>query len=309
MFCTNREGFIRGNKVGKSNFANPTPVSLRKPCNLNLSKNDLPYGGTGNFQTADLGVFKIPGEQPQNWNEGIRYHTLWGESELTAFYYNDNTNQGTTSSLKWKPYTNLFDYDTPAIQIMGITADRTVPLPESIAEHLPMVFRGEMNYMNHRPYIDMRPTKLSTRRFSDQVNWMVGLDLTNAYAPWLTSTGDLTANFEIYDQIMMDHMKTSIPGTSVSNPLEKNQISMLANAGTSFYYGDIAPTFTGIYAPKGKTVLLFPSVTLNPPWTKKYFMKLRAIEIMGSDNLAPEGGYFKGESMLTAEFQYNFDIM
>jgi hypothetical protein len=98
-------------------------------------------------------------------------------------------------------------------------------------------------------------------------------------------------------------------GTVLDEPIEKNLVSTLLNVGTSFYYGDIAPTWTMIFAPKGRTFLLFPAVTLNPPWTKKYFMRLQAIEVMGGDHIIPEGGYFKGESLLTAQFQYNFDIM
>ena len=29
---------------------------------------------------------------------------------------------------------------------------------------------------------------------------------------------------------------------------------------------------------------MFPSIVLNPPWTKKYFLKLQAIEVLGSNN-------------------------
>ena len=47
----------------------------------------------------------------------------------------------------------------------------------------------------------------------------------------------------------------------------------------------------------------------NPPLTKRYFMKLQAIEVLGGDQIAPEGGVFKGESLLTAQFQYNFDLL
>jgi len=63
-----------------------------------------------------------------------------------------------------------------------------------------------------------------------------------------------------------------------------------------------------IYQPAGTTFALFPTLVLNPPWTKKYFVKLQAIEVMGSDKL--QGlGLFKGESMLTAQFQYNFNLL
>jgi hypothetical protein len=65
-----------------------------------------------------------------------------------------------------------------------------------------------------------------------------------------------------------------------------------------------------IYDPKGTTFALFPSIVLNPPWTKKYFMKLQAIEILGSDKSGASGiGLFKGQSYLIAQFQYNFNIL
>ena len=40
-----------------------------------------------------------------------------------------------------------------------------------------------------------------------------------------------------------------------------------------------------IYNPKGNNIAMFPSLVLNPPWTKKYFLKLQAIEVLGSDRL------------------------
>ena len=51
---------------------------------------------------------------------------------------------------------------------------------------------------------------------------------------------------------------------------------------------------------------MFPSITFNPPWTKKYFMTLTAIEVMGGDSLS-NVGLFKGESQINAAFQYNFN--
>jgi hypothetical protein len=38
-----------------------------------------------------------------------------------------------------------------------------------------------------------------------------------------------------------------------------------------------------VWDPKGDNFALFPSHTFNPPWTKKCFMKLQAVEIMGGD--------------------------
>jgi hypothetical protein len=38
-------------------------------------------------------------------------------------------------------------------------------------------------------------------------------------------------------------------------------------------------------------------------------MKLQAIEVLGGDREGVEGGAFKGESLLTAQFQYNFNLL
>ncbi len=45
-------------------------------------------------------------------------------------------------------------------------------------------------------------------------------------------------------------------------------------------------------------------------WTKKYFMKLQAIEILsGNAGVQQAGGALKGQSLLTAQFQYNFNLL
>ena len=184
-----------------------------------------------------------------------------------------------------------------------------MPLPETIAEHFPIVAKAEAVYINHKSFDDLRPYVLTTRRFSDVVNWMAALDVTNAYAPWLSSTGDLSANLEVFDSITMDIAKDMDANNRNQVHILKNPVQILLNAGTSWYYGDIAAAWTMIYGVKGRTFLMFPSVTLNPPWTKKYFMKLQAIEVMGGDRESLGGGLFKGQSLLTAQFQYNFNVL
>jgi hypothetical protein len=85
-------------------------------------------------------------------------------------------------------------------------------------------------------------------------------------------------------------------------------VKVLASVGTSWLWSDISPNISGIYQAKGRNIAMFPSVTLNPPWTKKYFLTLTAIEVMGGDHLYGFG-LFKGQSLLTAAFQYNFNVM
>src|SRR5207248_1318921 len=105
------------------------PYRLKAPfkCNLALNKHQGNYGPIGDGVAVDTGFWRVPGMQPENWNEGVRYHTLWGATEWTALYYNDNTSGGAPWSLKWTPFTNLWNYSYYDIQEAGITADRPMP--------------------------------------------------------------------------------------------------------------------------------------------------------------------------------------
>ena len=212
--------------------------------------------------------------------------------------------------LKWAPpfYNNLWKFEYPDIQEAGVTVDRPLPAPASIAEFFPAVFRGEMLYINHQLFNDSAFHAMEAIRYSDVVKYMLAIDLDQAYAPWLTSTGNLSANLEVEDTINMDDAKTCT-FTALDSKCLKNDVSLLFNFGTSWWWSDFAPTWTMIWNPKGDTFALFPSIVLNPPWTKKYFMKLQAIEILGGDLRTPSIGDFKGQSYLIAQFQYNFNLM
>jgi hypothetical protein len=43
-----------------------------------------PYSPIGDGTLLDIGVWKLPGYQPQNWNDGIRLHTLVGPNEFVV---------------------------------------------------------------------------------------------------------------------------------------------------------------------------------------------------------------------------------
>ncbi|HLW71745.1 MAG TPA: hypothetical protein VKS22_14115 [Candidatus Binataceae bacterium] len=297
---------------------NPLPAGLRKApfgpggCNLTLSHNNLSFGAAGDYALWDTGPYHIPGMQPSNWNDGARFHTLIGSTELTALYYNDNLNGGFPAfrfggnGLPY--YTNLDQIYFPDIQIVGVTADRPLPVPASVSEFLPIVGRAEVTYTNHEQFYDSRPTAFSGVRYSDVVKEMVALDIDQAYAPWLTKTGNLTAFFEVFDDITMDNSKLTPVTALDSKRNDKNEVYALASIGTGYYNEDIEPTWTMIYQPKGTTFALFPTLVLNPPWTKKYFVKLQAIDVFGSDPLHGLG-LFKGQNLLTAQFQYNFNVL
>jgi len=278
-------------------------------CNLGLSKNNNPnINSIGDGSVVDVGHFQIPGMQPQNWNEGVRFHTLYGATEWTALYYYDSTNGGGPATIKWTPFTNLWAYQYPAINEFAVTVDRPVPAPASIAEYFPAVFRGEVRYQNHTSVDTTEFQDMNSQRWSDRMDYMLALDLDQAYAPWLTSTGNLSANLEMIQTTIMDDCKLCWNGNALNGRLLKNDVSVLFNLGTSWWWSDFAPTWTMIWNPKGDTFALFPSIVLNPPWTKKYFMKLQAIEIMGGDKVQ-NIGLFKGQSYLIAQFQYNFNLI
>jgi hypothetical protein len=277
-------------------------------CNLGLNKHNDPISPIGDGTLFDAGLWHVPGMQPQNWNEGVRFHTLFGATELTALYYNDNTSNGAPWSLRWTPYTNLWNYSLYDIQDAGVTADRPLPVPAVIAEFFPAVGRAEVLWSNHNNFESSKVSDFENQRYSDVVKWMAAIDLDQAYAPWLTSTGNLAANIEVDDNIVMDNCKQCAVGNDLSIQQPKNDVSVLFNLGTSWWWNDFQPSWTMIYNPKGETFALFPAIVLNPPWTKQYFLKLQAIEVLGSNNQAGIG-LFKGQSLLTAQFQYNFNLL
>jgi hypothetical protein len=285
-------------------FANPVPPRLRHPCG--------PGAAAG---VINVGQWKIPADTIANWTEGARFHTLVGPAELTAFVYDPFSMYPNTY---YQQGTNNFRNKFNPELLTGVTGDMPIPMPSSLSEYLPFVGRAEAVYANHQGVntwdVIGNPGGV---RFTDSVDYMLALDVDQAYAPWLTATGNVSANVEFQDFITLDGANSMMeafgPYTGGADEGEsniKNNVSMLFNLGTSWLWNDIAPTWTMIFSPKGRTFLLFPSIVLNPPWTKAYFLKLQAIEIMGGDlNYSQGGGTFKGESQLLAQFQYNFNLL
>ena len=114
---------------------------------------------------------------------------------------------------------------------------------------------------------------------------MFAIYVSQAYAPWLTRTGNLSANLEMQDYVTMDASQNMLTagapfggvGGDLTQSLNKNEVNVLFNIGTSWWWNDLAPTWIMIFIPKGSTFLMFPSMVLNPPWTKNYFLKLQAM--------------------------------
>jgi hypothetical protein len=292
---------------------NPVPKRLQRPCTFTRDQT-VHFGPTANTSVIDIGQWKVPAATVANWEEGVRFHTLAGPLEATLFYFNTWDYQ---PSFFWQAFTNQWRARYMPVQYLGATADQPLPMPEKLAEYLPAVGRAEFVYANHQPYADFNPLDLSAVRFSDTVDMMFAVDVDQAYAPWLTSTGNLTANLEVQDYVTMDASQNMLTaaapfggvGGDLTESVNKSEINLLFNVGTSWWWNDFAPTWTMIFNPKGRTFLMFPSIVLNPPWTKKYFLKLQAIEVLGGDSQSVGGGLFKGESLLTAQLQYNFNLL
>jgi hypothetical protein len=172
-------------------------------------------------------------------------------------------------------------------------------------------------YANHQPFMSFDVVDdPSGVRYSDTLDTLITLDLDGGYSPWLTDTGNLTAFLELQDYITLDANHNLVtagsPYGGVGGDVEsvnRHEVNLLAFASSSWWWETFRPFFAGIYNPKGTTFLLFPGITLTPPWTHKYFMTLQALEILGSDRNSIGGGLLKGESLLIASFQYNFNLL
>ncbi len=291
---------------------NPVPARRQHPCPAILAA--LRAGQPA----VQLQPWSIPPVTWANMQFGFRLHAITPDgTELTALYYKTFDPYPT---FVWKPYTPIWYEKFMPLQEMGITADRPVPVPASLGEYLPLIARFESVYTNHAPYMDFNPLNTSGVRYSDVVNNLVALDVDQAYAPWLTTTGNLTVNLELDDYITLDTSNQMFesaaitgnnggPGGLINETVNKHDVFMLLNLVTSWWWDSVAPAWTMIYAPKGTTFLLFPSVTVNPPWTKNYFFKVQDVQVLSTDTHSFDGGAFKGENYVSFAFQCNFNLL
>ncbi len=285
----------------------------------------------------------IPSATWGNSQIGFRLHTLVSNTEMTMFYL-WNHDYSPISRINNQlifpsgvPGVNFRRVDLfyPQYQAFGITANRPLYLPGALAQ-LPFVIRTEALYKNHDGFNTFAIPGTAETKFlgsnpagcfpvasagcirnfspsgvtrSDDVTWLIALDLDSAYTPWLTTTGNLTANFEFFDETILSYSHNMQGGAGFFERAYHNNVEMLASVGTSWWWGAVSPNWTTIYAPEGLTFLSFPSVQLVPPWTNKYFMKLEWVDVQGTDKFGLDGGVFKGKDLFFAQFQYNFSLM
>jgi hypothetical protein len=284
------------------------------------------YPGQGPGEYIALTDTAIPNATWGNSEIGVRLHTLVYNTEMTAFWLmNNEVNpvlKVTPLIVPAGPGTFLREEKSifPQYQSFGMTGNRPIYLPGSLAQ-LPFVIRAEVWYKNHQ-FFDTRdlpgdyfvhfnpfagtPNGLYK---SDTIKWLFAMDLDSAYTPWLTSTGNLTVNYELTGTTILSYQGQILNGATFFANAYRNDINMLLSVSTSWWWGAISPDWTNIYAPQGQTWLLFPTLQLTPPWTNKYFTTLGYVGILGSDRYNLDGGLYKGKSMFTFRFQYNFSLL
>jgi hypothetical protein len=273
-----------------------------------------PFAGRGlNPQIPT--TWYIPPVTVDNFQEGLRFHTLLGNTETTAFYWHSHQYAQLLYVTGDRPGDRGLQFRFPDYQGFGSTFDRPI-YPGQYVNWLnealggaPFVVRGEMFYTNHAAIDTLDVRTADGVVYSDTVNYMLALDLAQAAAPWLTETGTLNANFEYQSTVTLSNTRYMKALPAYITHINKQETNLLLNVGTSWEYGVFNPTWTMIYNPDGNTFLLFPKIVFVPPWSSKYFMSLQYIGILGSDRYSVGGGLFKGKSMLLAQFQYNFDLL
>jgi hypothetical protein len=272
----------------------------------------------------------VPSATWGNSQIGVRLHTLVENAEVTAFWlwnhdYSPVARIRNNTLLAPPALAPLafrrIDLFYPQYQSVGVTANRPVYLPGALAQ-LPFVIRAETFYKNHDAFNTLAVPGTAEVKFlnshnfspsavtrSDTLAFLFALDLDQAYTPWLTTTGNLTMNYEVTDKIILSYSHFMQGAAGFFERAYHNDVQMLFSVGTSWWWGAVSPNWTTIYAPEGLTFLSFPSVQLTPPWTNKYFMKLEWVDVQGTNKFGLDGGVFKGKDLLFAQFQYNFSLM
>src|SRR5215469_9323329 len=283
------------------------------------------------YLTAGSNVSQvIPNATWNNSQIGFRLHTLVENAEVTAFYlwshdYSPVARIENRDVLAVIPGLTLRRVSLfyPQYNALGVTVNRPLYLLGALAQ-LPFVIRAETLYKNHdgfntlaipgTPFTNFRG--VGVRNFSpngttwsDTVQWLFALDLDSAYTPWLTTTGNLSANYELTDTTILSYSKNMQGAAGFFERKYHNDVQMLVSVSTSWWWGAISPAWATIYAPEGETFLSFPNIQLTPPWTNKYFMKLEWVDVQGTNKFGLDGGVFKGKDLIFAQFQYNFSLM
>jgi Protein of unknown function (DUF1302) len=301
------------------------PVAIAPP--FVMVQTGLAPAPGGGFYISLPAQQVVPNATWGNSQIGFRLHSLAYNTEFTTFYLWNHDYQPVNRlnnrfivPIAPGQFLRRDDLFYPQYQAVGVTANRPLYLPGALAQ-LPFVIRAETLYKNHDAFNTFAIPGTVFTKFnpfvgsqsgvtrSDTLLWLFALDLDQAYTPWLTATGNLTANFEVNGTTILSYSHEMQGAASYFEHLYHNDINLLASISTSWWWGAVSPNWTTIYNPNGETFLSFPTLQLVPPWTNKYFMKLQWIDVQGTNKFGLDGGVFKGKDIFLAQFQYNFSLL
>jgi len=260
-------------------------------------------------------AYHLPGNTLGNSTEGFRIHTLVKNAEITMLYwhghqFNEGGTPGAPFYVQGNPSTGQYlQAFFPQFNDIGVTLNRPIYLPGQFLSSVPIVLRTEAVFQDRTPFNTTDVAVKNGVVDKSTVNSLVALDLDGLYAPWLTRTGVLNANLE-WNQYTISGYGKNLVYDFYAERFRHNEEQVLFSTNTSFWWGAILPTYTMIWNPSGNTTLLFPTVTVTPPWTNKYFATLGYVGILGNDRFNSfAGGVFKGKSLMYMQFQYNFQAI
>lgn len=258
-------------------------------------------------------AYHLYGDTLANSNEGLRLHSLIGNSEVTFIYwhghqFNEAGTPGAPFYVVGNPTTGQYlQAYFPQFNDIGVTLNRPLYLPGFLSA-VPFVLRTEGVWQDRTPFNTTDTGIRNAVVDKDTFNTLIALDNDGIYAPWLTKTGTLSTILE-WNNFIIPSYGRHLVYTAYAERWRHVESQLLFSASTSWWWGAILPSYTMIWNPSGNTTLLFPSIVLTPPWTNKYFMTLEYIGIMGNDKFNSfAGGIFKGKSILFMQMQYNFQL-
>ena len=261
-----------------------------------------------NFVTP-LQTYRLPSDTWANSTEGLRFHTLLDNAEITALYWHAHQLNPTNFVLGQAPAGQTLQFQYPQLNDLGITLNRPIYLSGETLSSVPLVLRTEGVWQDRTPFNTINLARPSAVIYSSTLNTLVALDLDDLAAPWLSSTAGITANLEWNNYTILSPNKDMVYG-GYAERWRHNEENLLFNMDTSWWWGAVAPAFTSIYNPDGNTWELFPNIVFTPPWSNKYSLMLQYIGIFSNDRYSSyAGGVFKGKSIFLMQFQYNFDLI
>jgi hypothetical protein len=267
--------------------------------------------GFNNFSSPFFG-YHLPADNLGSSTEGFRIHTLVKNAEITLIYWHGHQfNEAGTPGAQFYVIGNaggpqFLQTSFPQFNDIGATLNRPIYLPGEFLSSVPIVLRTEAIFQDRTPFNTTDVGVHNAVVDKSTVNSLVALDLDGLYAPWLTSTGTLSANLE-WNQYTISGYGKNLVYSFYAERWRHNEEQILFDVTTSWWWGAVIPTYAMIWNPSGDTTLLFPTLVMTPPWTNKYFATLGYVGILGNDRLNSfSGGVFKGKSLLYMGFQYNF---